>query len=276
MSQSKKRLISRKWVLPTAAAVIGLVATPSAFAASGYDWGHHGHDGSGDNRTATPIKHVVVLFDENVSYDHYFGTYPKAANDGQGTPFTAKRNTPKANGLTPALLTANPNQYNPQRLSPSQALTCDQNHGYTAEQKAVGQRQERRLRPEHERVDLHRPAGPVRRARPGHGLLRRQHRHRSVELRAELRDERQRLQRRVRPVDPRRAEPDLRPDLRRHRGELHHAASRSPPRSSAPRTPPASAPCPPTRTRRTTTARTTATPRPRRWPRCPAPTSATC
>jgi len=137
MSQSKKRLISRKWVLPTAVAVIGLVATPSAFAASGYNWGgHHGHDGSGDNRTATPIKHVVVLFDENVSYDHYFATYPKAANDGQGTPFTAKKNTPKANGLTPALLTANPNQYNPQRLSPSQALTCDQNHGYTAEQKA--------------------------------------------------------------------------------------------------------------------------------------------
>ncbi|MBS2533600.1 alkaline phosphatase family protein [Catenulispora sp. NF23] len=134
MSQSKKRLIHRKWVLTTAAAaVIGLVATPSAFA-SGYDW-HHGHGGNGDSRTTTPIKHVVVLFDENVSYDHYFGTYPKAANT-DGTPFTAKWSTPKANGLTPSLLTANPNQYNPQRLSPSQALTCDQNHGYTAEQKA--------------------------------------------------------------------------------------------------------------------------------------------
>ena len=108
---------------------------PERLRRSGYNW-HHGHDGSGDNRTSTPIKHVVVLFDENVSYDHYFGTYPKAADNGQGTPFTAKRNTPKANGLTPALLTANPNQYNPQRLSPSQALTCDQNHGYTAEQKA--------------------------------------------------------------------------------------------------------------------------------------------
>ena len=135
MSQSKKRLIHRKWVLPTAAAaVIGLVATPSAFA-SGYDW-HHGHDGNGDSRTTTPIKHVVVLFDENVSYDHYFGTYPKAANNGDGTPFTAKWDTPKSNGLTPSLLTANPNQYNPQRLSSSQALTCDQNHGYTAEQNA--------------------------------------------------------------------------------------------------------------------------------------------
>ena len=25
-----------------------------------------------------PIKHLVVIFDENVSFDHYFGTYPFA------------------------------------------------------------------------------------------------------------------------------------------------------------------------------------------------------
>ncbi|HKK14433.1 MAG TPA: alkaline phosphatase family protein, partial [Gammaproteobacteria bacterium] len=30
--------------------------------------------------TATPIKHVVVIFQENVSFDHYFATYPHAAN----------------------------------------------------------------------------------------------------------------------------------------------------------------------------------------------------
>lgn len=30
--------------------------------------------------TATPIKHVVVIFQENVSFDHYFGTYPNALN----------------------------------------------------------------------------------------------------------------------------------------------------------------------------------------------------
>ncbi len=79
--------------------------------------------------TATPIKHVVVLFDENVSFDHYFGTYPNAANT-DGTPFSAKARTPKVNGLTPQLLTANPNSFNPQRLTHSQALTCDQNHAY--------------------------------------------------------------------------------------------------------------------------------------------------
>ncbi len=86
-------------------------------------------------RTDTPIKHVVVLFDENVSFDHYFGTYPNAANT-DGSPFHAKKDTPKVNGLTTKLLTANPNSYNPTRLTSSQALTCDQNHGYSAEQKA--------------------------------------------------------------------------------------------------------------------------------------------
>ena len=37
------------------------------------------------SRTATPIKHLVVIFQENVSFDHYFGTYPNAANP-QGEP----------------------------------------------------------------------------------------------------------------------------------------------------------------------------------------------
>jgi phospholipase C len=85
--------------------------------------------------TATPVKHVVVIFDENVSFDHYFGTYPAAANT-DGSPFHAKPGTPKVNGLTSALLNHNPNTYNPQRLSHSQALTCDQNHDYQSEQQA--------------------------------------------------------------------------------------------------------------------------------------------
>jgi phospholipase C len=28
----------------------------------------------------TPIKHVIVIFQENVSFDHYFATYPHAEN----------------------------------------------------------------------------------------------------------------------------------------------------------------------------------------------------
>ena len=31
-----------------------------------------------DVATTTPIKHLVVIFQENVSFDHYFGTYPAA------------------------------------------------------------------------------------------------------------------------------------------------------------------------------------------------------
>jgi phospholipase C len=96
------------------------------------------------SRTATPIKHVVVIFGENISFDHYFGTYPYAANT-DGTPFVAKPGTPTVNGLYSAitskgpigpLLTDNPNTYNPQRLTNSEALTSDQNHDYVAEQKA--------------------------------------------------------------------------------------------------------------------------------------------
>ena len=94
------------------------------------------HQGPGHAAaTATPIKHLVVIFQENVSFDHYFGTYPKAANT-DGSPFHAKPGTPAVNGLTPALLTSNPNSANPQRLTHAQALTCDQNHAYTAEQLA--------------------------------------------------------------------------------------------------------------------------------------------
>jgi len=90
--------------------------------------------GGGDG-TATPIKHLVVIFNENVSFDHYFGTYPNAANT-DGTKFVAKRNTTAVNGLANGLLTNNPNGVNPARLTSSQALTCDQGHGYAAEQKA--------------------------------------------------------------------------------------------------------------------------------------------
>ena len=76
---------------------------------------------------ATPIKHVVVIFQENVSFDHYFGTYPGV------------------NGLSKDLLTNNPNkdasgkQVNPRRLDPTNindVLTCDQDHNYPDEQKA--------------------------------------------------------------------------------------------------------------------------------------------
>jgi phospholipase C len=86
--------------------------------------------------TLTPIQHLVVIFQENVSFDHYFGTYPKAKNPAGEPVFTAAPNTPSVNGLSGGLLSANPNKVNPFRLDRSQAATCDQNHDYTPEQQA--------------------------------------------------------------------------------------------------------------------------------------------
>src|SRR5579859_572352 len=86
--------------------------------------------------TTTPIKHLVVIFQENASFDHYFGTYPHAANPAGEPAFTSRGNTPPLNGLTRRLLTNNPNTFQPFRLDRSQALTCSQVHNYTPEQQA--------------------------------------------------------------------------------------------------------------------------------------------
>jgi phospholipase C len=138
------------------------VATATALANDG------DHDGDDHGvRTATPIKHLVVIFQENISYDHYFGTYPAAKNT-DGTFFKALRSTPPNNNLvTPLdvnhgfrpiigldLINNNPNASatapaapnntrhngtdaaNPFRLSPSQASTADQGHNEMPEQAA--------------------------------------------------------------------------------------------------------------------------------------------
>ena len=114
-----------------ASGALALAGTATAVASSA---GPH----AAGRATATPIKHLVVIFQENIVFDHYFGTYPNAANtDGQ--PFHAKPGTPSVNGLTGTLLTANPNGVNPRRYSPANVndvLTCDQDHNYNDEQRA--------------------------------------------------------------------------------------------------------------------------------------------
>jgi phospholipase C len=110
--------------------------------------------------TKTPIKHLVVIFGENISFDHYFGTYPLAANLPGETPFQAAPETPAANNLvTPLdpsngfrpligvdLREKNPNATapankehgtNPIRLGPEHAWTEDMGHTYKAEQQAA-------------------------------------------------------------------------------------------------------------------------------------------
>jgi phospholipase C len=94
---------------------------------------------------ATPIRHLVVIFQENVSFDHYFATYPVAANPPGEPAFRALPDTPTVNGLRGTLLTNNPNRMNPKnavgavnpfRLDRSQAATADQDHDYGPEQSA--------------------------------------------------------------------------------------------------------------------------------------------
>jgi len=105
---------------------------------------HHGNS-QDEPRTATPIKHIVVIFNENISFDHYFATYPNAANPAGEPAFTPAAGTPSVNGLSGTLLTANPNftntangtgAANPFRLDRTQAATADQNHAYMPEQQA--------------------------------------------------------------------------------------------------------------------------------------------
>ena len=107
----------------------------------------------GNGQTATPIRHLVVIFQENVSFDHYFATYPTATNPPSEPVFYARPGTPSVNGLTPELLNHNPNSLNtannatlksgsvsiasnPFRLDHSQAATADQDHNYGPEQMA--------------------------------------------------------------------------------------------------------------------------------------------
>ena len=127
--------------VPTAAMAIGL------YACGGGNTSSSSSSQSIQNRaaTATPIKHVVVIYNENVSFDHYFATYPNAANPSGEPAFTPAAGTPSVNGLSGTLLTANPNFTNPAtgaaasnpfRLDRTQAATADQNHAYTAEQQA--------------------------------------------------------------------------------------------------------------------------------------------
>jgi phospholipase C len=147
----KKRLLGRVWTSALAAALVAAASAPVAMRATGWQddqgddgrftWDDSGrHDGSehheGDTRT--PIRHLVVIFQENVSFDHYFATYPNAQNQlHDGSPFTAKPGTPVVNGLfAGGLLDHNPNSAQPFRLTPLQGATCDQDHNYKDEQGA--------------------------------------------------------------------------------------------------------------------------------------------
>ena len=200
---------------------------------------NNGQDDFDRIRTVTPIKHLVVIFQENVSFDHYFGTYPNALNLPGETPFVAKNNTPVVNSLkTPLdvnnkfaplagvdLINNNPNNNsaapgngkqngcaasNPFRLAPSQALTNDQGHNESPKKAPTTTARWTAFPPG--------PAARHRRPRPRQsqgardGLFRWQHDYGAVELCSALRTERQPLHHPVRSFVARRGQPDLGPD----------------------------------------------------------------
>src|SRR5664279_627522 len=95
-----KRLLALAAIL---AALLAIVASAS-FAAS--QRGHHvastkAHLLIKSGNPRTPIRHVVEIFQENVSFDHYFGTYPDAENS-DGENFNPVPKTPAVDGLLPA------------------------------------------------------------------------------------------------------------------------------------------------------------------------------
>ena len=144
-SKLKTTLLSTVAVLAVAATV---ASTRPVVADNDRDHDRDDHVVNADQlKTATPIKHLVVIFDENRSFDHYFGTYPNALNPEGEPVFEPARHTPRdINNLlsNPALLENNPNlnpangtgASNPFRLDRTQANTADQSHNYTKEQQA--------------------------------------------------------------------------------------------------------------------------------------------
>jgi phospholipase C len=74
-----------------------------------------------ENGTRSPIKHTIILYQENISFDHYFGTYGHGSN---GIPAGSTQSY--TNG------TATWGPYAPaQLLGTTQSRTCDVDHNYS-------------------------------------------------------------------------------------------------------------------------------------------------
>ena len=100
--QVRNRYRSMKAFLKTLAfGITATVASNSAIAGE--------NNRATGSETTSPIRNIVVIFQENVSFDHYFATYPKALDLAGEPRFDAKPDTPTANGLDQTLLTNNPN-----------------------------------------------------------------------------------------------------------------------------------------------------------------------
>jgi len=74
-----------------------------------------------DNGTHSPIKHTIILYQENISFDHYFGTYGHGSNG-----------IPAGSMLTHTDGVQTWGPYAPTQLSgTTQSRTCDVDHNYS-------------------------------------------------------------------------------------------------------------------------------------------------
>ena len=128
--------------------------------------------------TTTPIKHVVVIFDENISFDHYFGTYPKAANT-DGTKFTAAQ----AHARRPTTCSRGAADEEPEPVPAARGSRPTQAADLRPEprlrRRAVGGTTAARPTSTSQNTSVDTCSGGLfGEPGPDHGLLRRQHRHR--------------------------------------------------------------------------------------------------
>ena len=145
MSFRKLHLKRRR--IAVAALLIGSVGLTGAANADGFGPPGGGHQPSAP--TSTPVKHLVVIFQENVSFDHYFGTYPTAINPAGEPSFNAAPGTPAVNGCGPALLDRQPEPVQP--AAPRPRPGADLRPGPRLHGRAAGlrPRPDGHVRPEH-------------------------------------------------------------------------------------------------------------------------------
>jgi phospholipase C len=92
----RRRIPAAAGALAMAAALWGAPPAPSAAAAPAGDMA-----AAEDLPTATPIKHFVVLMQQNHSFDNYFGTYPGADGIPPGTCMPVDPTDPSTDCIEP-------------------------------------------------------------------------------------------------------------------------------------------------------------------------------
>jgi phospholipase C len=88
MHRTTRRTCLALGAVALTAAAVALPASSSALPAT--------------HRAASPIQHLVVIFQENVSFDHYFGTYPSVPNTS-GSPLRSAAHREPQRGQPQAL-----------------------------------------------------------------------------------------------------------------------------------------------------------------------------